>query len=277
MGGPIRKAAVAGSWYPADPEQLAEELEAYLGAVAVPPVAGRLVALVSPHAGLRYSGPVAAHGYSLLRGRGELTAVLVGPSHRVPFDGVAACARGSFETPLGTIPIDEGLAAELLAADPLITDAPGVHRAEHSLEMQLPFLRHLVPGLRIVPLMMGSQSRQEVDALGAALSRVLAGRSALLIASSDLSHYHPAPVAHRLDAGVVEDVRALDAEGLMQRLEGSHEHACGGGPMVAVMKAALSLGANRGLVLRYADSGDAGERDKSRVVGYLSAALVAGP
>jgi AmmeMemoRadiSam system protein B len=233
------------------------------------------VALISPHAGLRYSGPVAAHGYALLRGRRRLTAVLVGPSHRVAFEGVAICARGGFETPLGTIPIDERLAAALLA-DPCVRDAPAVHRAEHSLEMQLPFLRHLVPELRIVPLMMGTQSREEVDALASALARTLQGEDALLIASSDLSHYHPAPVANRMDAVVVEDVRALDAEGLMRRLERSHEHACGGGPMVTVMKAARALGADRACVLRYADSGDAGEGDKRRVVGYVSAALAAG-
>jgi AmmeMemoRadiSam system protein B len=275
MPGPIRRAAVAGSWYPGDPGQLVEEVEAHLAAARPPTPSGRLVALISPHAGLRYSGPVAAYGYSLLRGRANLTAVLVGPSHRVAFDGIAAYCRGGFATPLGTIPIDEELAAALLAAEPRIADEPGVHRAEHSLEMQLPFLQHLVPGLAILPLMMGSQSREEVDALASALAATLARRDALLIASSDLSHYHPAAVANGLDAQVVEDVRGLDAERLMRRLERSHEHACGGGPIVSVMKASRALGADRATVLRYADSGDAGERDKSRVVGYLSAALTA--
>jgi AmmeMemoRadiSam system protein B len=141
--------------------------------------------------------------------------------------------------------------------------------------MQLPFLQHLVPGLRIVPVLMGSQSRAEVDGLVASLRRALQGREALLVASSDLSHYHPAPVANALDAKVVADVERFDAEGLMSRLERDHGHACGGGPMVAVMKAARDLGADQSTVLRYADSGDAGERDKSHVVGYLSAALTA--
>jgi AmmeMemoRadiSam system protein B len=115
-----------------------------------------------------------------------------------------------------------------------------------------------------------------VDALAAALARSTAGRAdVLLVASSDLSHYHPAQVAHRLDGLVVGDVERFDADGLMGRLDLSHEHACGGGPIVAVMKAARSAGADRAVALRYADSGDAGERDKSRVVGYLSAALYA--
>ena len=254
---------------------IGREVEGYLAASGGVSVPGRLVALISPHAGLRYSGPVAAHGYVLLRGRSPLTIVLVGPSHRAAFEGVAAFAEGAFETPLGRIPIAEDLAAALLAADPVVLDLPDAHREEHSLEMQLPFLQHLVPDLRIVPLLMGSQSREEVDALAGALGRVLTGRDVLLVASSDLSHYEPAPVANRLDALVVGDVERFDDEGLMKRLEVSQHHACGGGPMVAVMKAAKTLGADRATVLRYADSGDAGEHDKSRVVGYLSAALAA--
>jgi AmmeMemoRadiSam system protein B len=120
---------------------------------------------------------------------------------------------------------------------------------------------------------MGSQGREEIEALASALAHVLAGTETLLVASSDLSHYHPAPAANLLDAEVVGDVERFDAEGLRARLARSPEHACGGGAMVAVMKAARALGATRATVLRYADSGEAGERDKSRVVGYLSAAL----
>jgi hypothetical protein len=273
---PIRKPAVAGSWYPGTAAGIAAEIGLYLAAVPHRTVPGRLVGLVSPHAGLRYSGPVAAHGYALLAGRSDATVVLVGPSHRAAFDGIAICATGAFETPLGRIPIDEELARQLLTSDERIIDDPGPHELEHSLEMQLPFLQHLVAGLRIVPALMGSQTRSEVDALAEAMARAVARRAdILLVASSDLSHYHPAPVANRLDAQVVGDVERFDAEGLMGRLERSHEHACGGGPIVAVMKAARALGADRSVVLRYADSGDAGERDKSHVVGYLSAALCA--
>jgi AmmeMemoRadiSam system protein B len=272
----LRRAAVAGSWYPGTASAIAREVDAYLEAAGQARPPGRLVALVSPHAGLHYSGPVAAHGYGLLRGREKLTAVLVGPSHRAAFDGVAAHARGSWETPLGRAPIDEGLSQALLDADPVVLDDPDVHRDEHSLEMQMPFLQRLVPGLRIVPLLMGSQSRAEVEALATALAKALAGREALLVASSDLSHYQPAAVANRLDAVVVEEVGRFDEEALMTRLETHHNVACGGGPVVAVMKAARALGADRATVLKYGDSGDVGERDKSHVVGYLSAALTSG-
>jgi AmmeMemoRadiSam system protein B len=242
------------------------------GEVSVP---GRLVALICPHAGLRYSGPVAAHGFSLLRDRPALTVVMVGPAHRTAFDGVAVHAPGAFETPFGRVPIEEDLAAALVASDSRLFQDDRPHKDEHSLEMQLPFLQHLVGELRIVPMLMGRQSRAEVSALAGALSRVLPSRDILLLASSDLSHYHPAEVANRMDSLVVKDVERFDPEALQDRIERSHEHACGGGPMVAVMKAARALGADKATVLRYADSGDAGEHDKSRVVGYLSAALTA--
>jgi AmmeMemoRadiSam system protein B len=223
-----------------------------------------------------YSGPVAAHGYSLLRGRKDLVAVLVGPSHRVPFEGLALFGSGAFETPLGRVDIDEGLTERLLAAHGFMIDMPQPHRSEHSLEMQLPFLQHLVPGLRIVPILMGHQKEEEVLALAEALAEAVRGREdVLLVASSDLSHYHPASTANEIDALVVGDVRDFDASGLLARLGRSPGHACGGGPMVSVMMAARTLGADQALVLRYADSGDVGERDKSRVVGYLSAAFFA--
>jgi MEMO1 family protein len=277
MEAAVRRSAVAGSWYPGEARRIAAEVEEYLAVARPPALPGRLVGLISPHAGLRYSGPVAAWGYALLRGTPSLTVVMVGPSHHALFDGVALYARGAFETPLGTVPVDAEIAGRLLGADPRILDDPRPHLPEHSLEMQLPFLQHLVPDLRIVPALMGSQARSEVDFLADALARVLAERKALLLASSDLSHYHPAPRANALDARVVEDVARFDPASLMDRLEADRGHACGGGPMVAVMEAARGLGATRSHVLRYADSGDAGERDKSRVVGYLSAAFTADP
>jgi MEMO1 family protein len=272
----VRKAAMAGSWYPGTDVEIRAEVASYLALATSSAPPERLVGIISPHAGLRYSGPVAAHGYALLRGRADLTAVVVGPSHRLAFEGLAVFAHGAFETPLGRVPVDEELADRIVSRDPRALDLPEPHAREHSLEMQLPFLQCVVPGLRIVPILMGRQDRDLVEALAAALVHALAVRDrVLLVASSDLSHYHPASVANALDADVVGDVRSLDAEGLMTRLAREPGHACGGGPMVAVMMAAAALGANRARILCYADSGDAGEHDKSRVVGYLSAALLA--
>jgi hypothetical protein len=271
---PVRASPIAGSWYPGEARALRAEVDRYLADVPATLLPGRLIGLIAPHAGLRYSGPVAAHAYAMLRGRDRLVAVLVGPSHRAAFDGVALYGRGAFETPLGRAVIDEALAARLLEGSDVVFADERPHRLEHCLEMQLPFLQHLVPDLRIVPLLMGRQVRDEVDALARALALVAGAPDVLLIASSDLSHYHPAPVANRLDAEVIAEVEALRPEGLMDLLERSHDHACGGGPMVAVMKASRDAGARAARVLRYADSGDAGERDKSRVVGYVAAALL---
>jgi AmmeMemoRadiSam system protein B len=279
MQATTRPAGFAGSWYPGTAGALARELDGYLDAVPAPAAdpatsAGRLVGLVAPHAGLRYSGPVAAFGYSLLRERAPGTVVLVGPSHRVAFDGVALHAAGAWRTPLGEVAIDEAAAAATLEAAPrLVFDDPGVHRQEHSLEMQLPFLQRVLASFRIVPLMMGSQSRGEIEDLARALGVALAGRDAVLVASSDLSHYEPASVANRLDAEVVDAVNRFDEEALLSRLESRGNVACGGGPIVVVMRAARALGATRAAVLKYGDSGDVEAHDKSHVVGYLSAAL----
>jgi len=273
---PVRRSPFAGTWYPGDASALKSLVDRQLAAAPVRSPAGRLVALVSPHAGLVYSGPVAAHGFGLLRGWRDRTVVLVGPSHRRGFDGSAVWDRGAFATPLGEVPVDAAL-AERLASRPGLRVWQEPHREEHSLEMQLPFLQRLVPGLRIVPVLMGWQRREAVDALAAALEAVVAGaeEETLLVASTDLSHYEPAAVAAELDAPVVASVAAFDPEALQDLREAEPGHACGGGPLVAVMRAARAVGADRAHVLRRADSGDEGPRDKSRVVGYLSAALTA--
>jgi AmmeMemoRadiSam system protein B len=267
----IRKSAVAGSWYPGSPSALAGAVDAHLRRVERT-VEGDLVALVAPHAGLMYSGPVAAHAYHLLRDRPFDVAVIVGPSHFVGFDGVAAFASGGFETPLAVAPIDAECIRGLMAASPVVHEQPSAHLREHSLEMQLPFLQRLAPSLPIVPLLVGYQTGATARALGEALAQVLAGRRALLVASSDLSHYHDAATAAALDQVVIDCVAAFDADRLQAALDARPEHACGGGPMVAVMRAARQLGARDALVLDYADSGDV-SGDKSAVVGYLAAAF----
>jgi len=219
-----------------------------------------------------YSGPVAAHAYDLLRGRTFDVAVLVGPSHFLAFDGVAAYPSGAFATPLGTAPIDEECVAAIIEASPVVHASASPHRREHSLEMQLPFVQRLAPTLPIVPLLMGHQTAATARALGDALATALRGRRALLIASTDLSHYHDAATASRMDAVVSDCIARMDADGLQQVLNARPDHACGGGPTVAVMRAAAGLGATESRILQYADSGDV-SGDKSSVVGYLAAAL----
>ncbi len=260
-----RRAAVAGTWYPADAGALAAAVEAHLADTGDVP--GDLVALIAPHAGLMYSGPVAGHAYALLRDRRFDVAVIVGPSHFVGFSGVAVVASGGFETPFGVAAIDEDCARALMRAAPMVREHPAAHGREHSVEMQLPFIKHLLPDTRIVPLVMGYQDAETARALGDALGDVLYSRDALVVASSDLSHYQPATVAAALDRVVTDCVAAFDADALQHALDARPEHACGGGPMVATL-----LGARDAVVLDYADSGDV-SGDKSAVVGYMAAAL----
>lgn len=267
----IRRAAVAGSWYPGSADALAAAVERHL-AQAHRDLSGDLVALIAPHAGLMYSGPVAAHAYRLLRHLTFEVAVLVGPSHFVGFDGVSIYPSGGFDTPYGVAPIDTACARALLAASPVVRAHPSAHVREHSLEMQLPFLAHLAPGLPIVPLVMGYQTAETARLLGDALVTALGGRKALLVASTDLSHYHDASTAAALDAVVIDCVSRFDDEGLQNALSARPDHACGGGPTVAVMRAARLGGARDAVVLKYADSGDV-SGDKSAVVGYMAAAL----
>src|SRR3954470_12474065 len=270
----IRKAAVAGTWYPGTAEALAAAIDRHLAAAdaSAVDVDGELVSLIAPHAGLLFSGPVAAHAYRLLRRRAFDVAVLVGPSHYVGFEGVSVVPSGGFDTPFGVVPIDAGCARAISDASPIVYDHPDAHVREHSLEMQLPFLAHLAPGLPIVPLLMGVQTAPTATALGATLAAALRGRKALVVASTDLSHFHPADAALALDRVVIDCVSRLDSDPFQAALDREPHHACGGGPMVAVMRAARAIGARDAAVLRYADSGDV-TGDKSSVVGYMAAAL----
>jgi predicted class III extradiol MEMO1 family dioxygenase len=285
----IRPAAVAGSWYPGSAERLAREVDDYIARVQVDE-RDAPIAIVAPHAGLKYSGPVAAFAYRAVQHGDFDAAVLVGPSHFIGFTGVSIWPRGAWQTPLGFVRVAEELAREIAAGSGEVLEHPLAHGREHSLEMQLPFLARLLPGVPIVPMVMGYQDRDTAFALGNAMASAIANRTAekdgaagrggpsgapgrvLLVASSDLSHYEDAPTAQTMDAVVLREVERLDPEGLMQALEREPHHACGGGPIVAVLHAAKRLGARRARVLKYGDSGDV-SGDKSSVVGYMAAAI----
>jgi AmmeMemoRadiSam system protein B len=274
-----RPAAVAGRWYPGVADVLAPEVDHYLSAVqADGPEATEwsgltdLTALVAPHAGLRYSGPVAAWAYRALQGRALDVVVVVGPSHFIEFEGVAASRADAFETPFGLVTVDEASVAALAAASPLICEHEAAHAREHSIEMQLPFLCRVRPHVPIVPLLIGRQTADTAAELGRVLAETFAGRRVMLIASTDLSHYNDAHTAAALDRAVIERVEAFDPDALQEELDRRPDHACGGGAFVTVMRAARLLGANRAQILQYADSGDV-SGDKSSVVGYLAAAF----
>jgi AmmeMemoRadiSam system protein B len=283
-----RPAAVAGTWYPGTQGALTREVDGYLASVdpgALPK--GRLDAVIAPHAGLMFSGPVGAYAYQAAANSGPFDSIiLVGPSHFVAFEGVALYPSGAFDSPLGPAPIDERLGEALMAASSIIRPLPAAHAREHSLEKQLPFVRRLFPDAAIVPLLMGYQTRETIQGLAAALARVTgpaapkpAGEGGvLLVASTDLSHYFDAKAAEALDARVTECVAANDPDRLLDIFEEYPEGergrfvACGGGPAIAVMLAARERGARHGRVLKYMHSGQI-SGDNSGVVGYLAGAL----
>ena len=271
-----RPSAVAGTWYPGSAGALTRDLDEYLER-AGRGVAGDVRAIIAPHAGLMFSGPVAAWAYKAAAAGDYDVAVLVGPSHYVGFEGVSVWPSGAFGSPLGPAPVDTEVAAALLAS-PLALDLPDAHGREHSLEMHLPFVRRLFPKLPIVPVVIGYQTRDTIEALGSLLAASVRGRRALLVASTDLSHYFEASVAERLDSRVQALVDAFDVEGLLALFEQYPERergryvACGGGAAIAVMQAARLLGAPDARVLHYAHSGHV-SGDHEAVVGYLAAAV----
>jgi AmmeMemoRadiSam system protein B len=267
----VRPSPIAGQWYSSAPDRLREQVQSLLDAAEVEPLDGHLVALVAPHAGHRYSGGVAAHAYRLVQDAGYDVVAIVAPNHRITdYSPYLTTSHAAYWTPLGEVP----LALELVAALDARLGLRRVQRdAEHSLEIQLPFLQVALPdGFQLLPVMLNEQSRETCYALGEALADLLAGRNALLVASTDLSHFYDAETAARLDGTVTEQIAAFDPAGLLDVLDSGKGQACGGGPTAAVMLAARAVGANRARMLRYATSGDV-TGDYHSVVGYAAAAL----
>ncbi len=266
----IRPPAVAGMFYPSRAATLKADVEDLLAQATPPALTGMLVALVVPHAGYVYSGAIAAYAYRLLAAAPVDAIILIGPSHREYFEGVTVFPGDAYRTPLGDVPIDEGLRRRLVAAG--VARSLDGHRSEHSLEVQLPFIQITRGACPMVPLVMGSQRPDDCTMLGAAIASAVGSQRVVIVASSDLSHYHPYDDAVALDRRVADVVNAFDAEELLRRLDQESVEACGGGPIAAAMIAARGLGATAAHVLQYCNSGDV-TGDRGAVVGYLSAAF----
>ncbi|MBI5241021.1 MAG: AmmeMemoRadiSam system protein B [Elusimicrobia bacterium] len=279
-----RAPAVAGQFYPADPAELSRAVDTYLSQAKAPDrLPGPLMALVVPHAGYEYSAPVAAFGYKAVSGPYD-TVVVIGAGHRSRVEAAGLYARGAFLTPLGRVPVDEALAARLMKGSPdLFQDRPDAHQGEHSIEVQLPFLiRRLKAGWKLLPVVMNTDDPRVCARAGEALAAALKGRKALIVASSDLSHYPPAATAEKVDRATLKALERLDPEFfwlanrvMMDRGErGLDTTWCGESAVLAAMAAAKALGADRAVLLRYAHSGSAPAGDDRRVVGYAAAAMV---
>jgi MEMO1 family protein len=277
----VRPPAVAGSFYPGDPGELAKTVDALLARPASQVDAQGIVALVAPHAGYQFSGSVAANSYAALKGRKVRRVVVIAPSHYESFAFSSVYDGEAYATPLGEIPVDREFARQLAARNSFIKLASNGHissgeRGEHALEVQLPFLQRALGSFQVVPVVMGTQDYQASRALGVALARLIRGPDTLIVASSDLSHFHPYDQAVQLDRATLGAIEQWDYLTLSHNLEGRTWEACGGGPIVAAMIAAERLGATQAKVLRYANSGDI-TGDRTRVVGYGSVALMRSP
>ncbi|MDP8247325.1 MAG: AmmeMemoRadiSam system protein B [Candidatus Tritonobacter lacicola] len=266
----IRSPAVAGRFYPGDPESLRRQIEEYLE-----PIGGkklRAKGVVSPHAGYVYSGPVAGAVLSAV----EITdtVVILGPNHTGLGAPYAIMAKGEWKTPLGNVEIDSGLAAGIVENGPMVTEDPSAHAHEHSLEVQVPFLQVLKPGVKIVPIVVGGRTVSEFHWLGGAIARAIqaCGKDVLVLASSDMTHYEPHEEAREKDSAAIDAILKLDGDMLMRKVRGLGISMCGYAPTIAMLTAAKDLGAREAKLIRYMTSGET-SGDYSAVVGYAGIAV----
>jgi AmmeMemoRadiSam system protein B len=271
----IREPAVSGAFYPDDPRVLARNIEVYLRNADFDAIHGEIVGLISPHAGYVYSGQVAAYGYKAIMGSSYDTVVVIAPSHRSLFEGVAVLEKGGYRTPLGIVSIDEGFAHEIVHGSGIVLPNADAHRGEHSLEVQVPFLQVVLKDFAIIPLIMGSQEPALCEALADTLYRAVmkTKKKVLVVGSTDLSHYYPYSEAVELDRVLKKHLEAYDIPGLLASLRKGTCEACGAGPIISTMLVSQKLGATEGRVLKYANSGDV-SGDRSGVVGYVSCVLL---
>jgi MEMO1 family protein len=270
----VRQPAVAGSFYPADSTELSTMVHKHLAGVPKSEeIDGELIALLVPHAGLVYSGPIAAYSYKLLEKAQPTTVVLCGPSHRYPFRGLSVNGPGvGWRTPLGMVKCNDSLCRQLLKFNRMIGVIPQADTLEHCLEVQLPYLQTVLKNFTIVPVIMGQPDHETVRILGEALAALPNDGHTVLIAASDWQHYRPAAEGWPLDSMGMECVKALDPDRLERLLDTQGTEACGGGSILAVIQAAKARGANKVKILKHGDSGDL-SGDKSSVVGYVAAAI----
>jgi AmmeMemoRadiSam system protein B len=273
----VRSPVLAGTWYPGNPEVLRQSIGDYLSKANPSGAEGKIVGMIVPHAGYVYSGQVAAYSYKLLQRSAPKIVFLIGPSHRVGFRGISVTQYSGYKTPLGVAPVDLALAKKLGSMNPQMKWVPQADAQEHSLEIQIPFLQSVLKEFRIVPIIMGEQDLETCTLLAKSLVQVFPNKEeTVILASTDLSHFHTDQQARTLDEDFIKHVREFAPETLSKAVAAGSCEACGAGPAIAAMLAARELGANRSVILNYANSGDV-TGDRRQVVGYLSAALMKTP
>jgi hypothetical protein len=278
----VRQAAVAGGFYPADPKVLSTMIDDMLAKVSGPPITDPILAVVAPHAGYQYSGPTAAYTYAALKGRKYTRVVVIAPSHYESFDYSSVYEGDAYATPLGNVQVDKEFARKLVKMSSTMRLSSQGHDptsagGEHAIEVQLPWLQKVLGNFEVVPIIMGDQSYESSRALGVALTKLIkAGgkpEDTLVLASSDLSHYHAYDDAVTMDHKTLDALEKWDYFSMSRNFQPRVWEACGGAPIVTAMIYAERMGANQARVLKYENSGDV-TGDHARVVGYSADVFV---
>lgn len=267
----IRQPAVAGFFYPADPNILKKQINSLLEIAQPDLKIDSVNGLVVPHAGYTYSGKTAAFGFNLLKDKEYKTVIILSPSHREYFPGVSIYNGDAYETPLGIVEIDNEIAKKLETENQIIFRGIEGHKDEHAIEVEIPFLQTVLKNFKIVPVVMGDQSKIFIDTLAEKLAEVY-NDNILIVTSSDLSHYYPHTIADKLDSRVEQYINKFDYQELQESLNSRKCEACGGGLIVSMLKAFDLVGKNKAKVLYRNDSGEF-SGNTTEVVGYLSAAV----
>ncbi len=273
----IRPSPIAGRWYEGDPERLASDVDSYISEAEIPPLEGEVVAIIAPHAGHIYSGRTAGHAFKAVLGQSRQLVAVVSPLHSYVQARALTSAHQAYQTPLGPVWIDQ---TALDSLDNILAQRVGwklarvIYDQEHSLEIELPFLQRALKGdFSLLPVMLRTQEEKEVRSIGFALADVLQGRQALLVASTDLSHFYPERVANLLDSEMLRQIAAFSPEGALQAEREEKGFACGVAAVAAVLWAARQLGANAVEVLHHSTSADE-TGDRHSVVGYGAAVVL---
>ncbi len=273
----VRPSALAGRWYDADPDLLARKVDEYMDSAELPGLEGDVLAVIAPHAGHTYSGPVAGYAFAAIRGRSPDLAAVIGPMHHPYAEPLITTAYDAYSTPLGNVPVDRDALHELDRALQLQLGfglSPVERDPEHSLEIELPFLqRALSSKWKLLPVMDRAREPRVSQGLGKALAQVLRDRNFVLVASTDLSHSYNQQTALAYDHSMLNQIEAFNPEGAFDLERAGKGFACGLGAFTAVLWAARELGADKVQVLRHATSGNV-TGDYSSVVGYGAAAIL---
>ena len=269
----LRPSPIAGTWYPANPKSLSASIDEYLINVNLPEIHGQVIGVIAPHAGYRYSGAVAAYAFATLRGLTPDLVVVLSPFHNYHTHPLLTTKHQAYSTPLGTIEVDQTALSELqnhlnIPITPISNDK------EHSLEIELPFLQRVLKNdFKLLPIMIRAQEEFVAQQFGEALAQTLKDENALLVASTDLSHFYEQQTANQLDREMLQRFTTLKPSSIFEAERLGKGFACGHAAVAAVEWAAQGLGANHVQVLKHATSGDV-TGDHSSVVGYGAAVIL---